>query len=133
MAKLVVIIRCDHSSHRCSGLNCTKAFYTKTGKFEGYSPDTMYMSLTCGGCCGTDVAAMVQHITQRLGRLNLTKEDVVFHLASCIVTENYHKEPCPFKGRMIKAIKSKGYEVVLGTYISKRAEEKRKLGIYRPI
>ncbi|MBQ9596600.1 MAG: CGGC domain-containing protein, partial [Synergistaceae bacterium] len=50
--ELVVIIQCEDVVKRCSGFLCMRDFYDKAGKFEGYSDETRYMTITCGGCCG---------------------------------------------------------------------------------
>ncbi len=131
MTKFVVIVQCEKTSHRCSGLNCTRAFYEKSGKFEGYDPETKYMTFACGGCSGQDVASKIQHLDTHLHKFNVNKEDVIVHLASCIVSENYHRTPCIFKNEIKKLIERKGFKVVLGSFISKKAEEKRQKGIYR--
>ncbi len=131
MTKLVVIVQCANSMHRCSGLNCTRAFYERIGKFTDYDEDTKYMTFDCGGCSGIEVAAKMEHLTKHLYKMNLAKEDVVVHLSSCIVSENYHRTPCLFRKEIAKIITRLGYKIVLGSYISQKAEERRQLGIYK--
>ncbi|MDY4031797.1 MAG: CGGC domain-containing protein [Pyramidobacter sp.] len=130
MSKLVVIIQCDTVTRRCSGVNCTWAFYNRTGKFSDYPFDTQYMSMTCGGCCGAAVPVKLEMLTHKLKRLEKNKDDVV-HLSTCMVTETKHHLPCPFL-HLIKAQgEHKGFAVRLGTRISESAQKKRDAGIYK--
>ncbi|MCQ2374096.1 MAG: CGGC domain-containing protein, partial [Phascolarctobacterium sp.] len=57
--------------------------------------------------------------------------DVVVHLASCIVSDNYHNPPCPHREYIKEIVERKGFPVVLGSYISKAATKKREAGIYK--
>lgn len=131
MAKLVVIIQCDDVTKRCSGFLCMKDFYERAGKFSEYPEDTRYMSMTCGGCCGNFLTAKFENLGSRLEKLNLEKQDMSVHLASCICSDNAHRQPCPFMGRMKEILSRKGYEVKLGSHISSKTEEKRQQGIYK--
>ena len=94
--KYVVIIQCDIAHRRCSGFACTNAFYNKDGAFEDYSEDTRYISFTCGGCCGKNIASKLEHLSKKLAKKsNITKDEVVVHLSSCMVTDNHHYDRCP--------------------------------------
>ena len=106
-------------------------FYERIGKFEGYPPETRYMSMSCGGCCG-NITTKLENLGMRLRKAGISKDDVAIHFASCICSENSHRLPCPFMSRMKALIHHKGFgNVVLGTHISKKAEAKRQEGIYR--
>lgn len=130
--KLIVIIQCEDVVKRCSGFFCMRDFYDKTGKFAGYPDDLRYMSITCGGCCGNLLTAKLEHLGMRLNKDNINKDDVIFHLASCICSDNSHRSPCPFMYRMKTLLQKKGFHnIVLGTHISQKAEEKRQAGIYK--
>lgn len=131
MAKMIVIIQCDTTMKRCSGANCAYAFYTKSGMFTDLPDETMYLAMTCGGCCGGLLAAKLENLSNRISNLGLTKDDITIHLASCIVSENHHRQPCPFKGYIKKLAEHHGFKVVPGTYISKKAQKKRESGEYR--
>ena len=131
MSKLVVVIQCDIVCKRCAGFGCMKTFFDRTGPFEGYPEDTRYMPMTCGGCCGAGVAGKLEDLNHKLARYKENKEDVVVHLASCMVSDNYHRPPCPFRKYIKDIVERKGYPVVLGSYLSKGAQKKRDAGIYK--
>ena len=131
MSKLVVIIQCEQVQKRCSGYNCTHAFYTRDGKFADYPEDTHYMSFTCGGCCGAGLTVKLENLKKRLRRFQEDGQEVIIHLSSCMVSDNYHKPPCPHLEYIISLLEKKGFTVVKGTYISKTASKKREAGIYK--
>ena len=132
MTRLVVIIQCDDVTKRCSGFFCMKDFYERDGMFKDYPEDTRYMTMTCGGCCGTLLTAKLENLGSRLERINITKDDVTFHLASCICSDNAHRQPCPFINRIKALLERKGFRnIVLGSHISQAAEAKRQAGIYK--
>ena len=130
-SKLVVIIQCDDVLKRCSGFLCMNDFFERKGKFTDYPEGTRYMSITCGGCCG-NITVKLENLSMRLRKANISKDDVIFHFASCICSENAHRLPCPFMNRMKSLLHHKGFgNIVLGTHISQKAEAKRQTGIYR--
>ena len=130
-SKLVVIIQCDDVLKRCSGFLCMNDFFERKGKFTDYPEGTRYMSITCGGCCG-NITVKLENLSMRLREANISKDDVIFHFASCICSENAHRLPCPFMNRMKSLLHHKGFgNIVLGTHISQKAEAKRQAGIYR--
>jgi predicted metal-binding protein len=130
--KYVVIIRCDIASRRCSGFACTNAFYNKDGVFRDYDEATRYIAFTCGGCCGKGVAAKLEHFSNKIRKKdNISKDEVVVHLSSCMVTDNHHYDRCPHVDYIKQIIAKKGYKnVVEGSYISASASKKREAGIY---
>jgi predicted metal-binding protein len=130
--KYVVMIQCDIAHRRCSGFACTDAFYNKDGVFKGYEDATRYISFTCGGCCGKGVASKLEHLSKKLYKKNnIGKDEVVVHLSSCIVTDNYHYDRCPHADYIKSIVIKKGYKnVVQGSYISGSATRKREEGIY---
>ncbi len=133
--KFVLIIQCDTSRLRCSGFACMKSFYDREGFFAecGYGPDVRYMALTCGGCCGTSLASKLEHFSNKLARQTAIKKDeVAVHLASCMVTDNYHHDRCPHLGYIRALVLKKGYKnIVEGSFKSENAAKKRAAGIYR--
>lgn len=131
--KLVLIVQCEFASRRCSGHACMRTFYERTGAFEDYPATTMYMSLTCGGCCGKGLAVKLEHLAKlNLKKLNLQRYEVAVHLASCVCKENYHAAVCPHLDYLKELIQKKGYEnIIEGSYISKNALHKRNLGVYK--
>lgn len=131
MSKLIVVIQCDIVQKKCIGYACMKSFYDRAGKFADYDADTRYMTVTCGGCCGASIAAKLEDLNRKLKRWGDEKKDVVIHLASCVVSDNYHRPPCPHKDYIKSIVERKGYPVILGSYISKIAYKKRQAGIYK--
>lgn len=131
---LLVIIQCEDVVKRCSGFLCMNDFYERIGKFENYSDlnKVRYMSMTCGGCCGNLLTPKLENLTMRLKKANIDKNNVIIHFASCICSDNWHRQPCPFMNRMKMLLLRKGFNnIVLGTHISKKAEIKRQSGIYK--
>ena len=132
MSRLVVIIQCHTVQQRCSGYNCTHAFYSREGKFSGYDEDTHYMSFTCGGCCGGALTVKLENLCKRLRRFQDAYDEIVIHLSTCIVSDNKHKPPCPHIDYMQSILAKKGFtNIVKGTYISKTATKRRAEGIYQ--
>ncbi len=131
--KYAVLIQCDIAKNRCSGFACTNAFYNRDEMFEGYDTDTKYISFTCGGCCGKAVSTKLDHFSKKVIKTEgIKKDDVVIHLASCMVTDNYHSDRCPHVDFIKSMIAKRGYKnVVEKTYVSKNATKKRALGIYK--
>lgn len=129
--KLVVIIQCDLVQNRCSGYNCTHAFYSREGMFAEYPEDTHYMTFTCGGCAGLEVGCKLQNLKARLARFKENEQEVIIHLSSCMVSDNFHHPSCPHKKLIQDICERHGFKVVLGSYISKAASRKREQGIYK--
>lgn len=128
--EFIVIIQCEISKQRCSGYLCTKSFYRKTGKFDGY-PDSEYIPFSCGGCNGKGISAKLQHLAKVLERDEIKKEDVVVHFSTCISHDNTHHDRCPNIGIMKKIIAKRGFDsIVEGTVINPLSEQRRKEGIY---
>jgi len=131
--RYIVIIQCEIAHHRCSGFHCTNAFYNREEMFKDYEKDTQYISFTCGGCCGKGISVKLEHLAKKLdSKKMMGKDQVVIHLASCMTTDNYHYERCPNIGYIKRVIAKKGFQnVVEGSYISKKASQKREEGIYK--
>ena len=130
--KLLVIIQCEDVVKRCSDFLCMNDFYEKNGKFENYPENVRYMAVTCGGCCGNLLTPKLENLGMRLKKAGISKDDVIVHFASCVCSDNAHRQPCPFMNRMKALLIKKGFNnIVLGTHISKKAEEKRQAGIYK--
>ncbi|MBC2581818.1 CGGC domain-containing protein [Clostridium sp. DJ247] len=130
--KYVVIIQCDIAHRRCSGFACTNAFYNREEMFKNYDDNVRYISFTCGGCCGKSVAAKLEHFSKKLkSKNNINKDEVVVHLSSCMVTDNYHYDSCPHVDYINNIVSKKGYNnIIEGSYISKTAKRKRQEGGY---
>ena len=130
--ELVVIIQCEDVVKRCSGFLCMSDFYEKLGKFTGYADETRYMAITCGGCCGNLLTPKLENLGMRLRKAGISKDDVTVHFASCVCSDNAHRQPCPFMNRMRALLNRKGFNnIELGSHISQKAEAKRQAGIYK--
>ncbi|WZL72868.1 CGGC domain-containing protein [Clostridiaceae bacterium 35-E11] len=132
-SKYVVIIQCDIAHNRCSGFACTNDFYNRTGKFTSYPQDIKYISFTCGGCCGKSVSAKMEHISKSLKKhTEVSKDEVVIHLASCMTTDNHHYDRCPHVEYIKQIIDKKGFHhIVEGSFVSKTATKLREKGVYK--
>ena len=131
--KYCVIIQCDIANKRCSGFACTNAFYNRDEKFNNYAEDTRYISFTCGGCCGKGIASKLEHFSKHLkSKTDISNDEVVIHLSSCMSTDNYHYDRCPHIEYLKNIIAKKGFNnLIEGTYVSKGATRKRELGQYK--
>ena len=78
--------------------------------------------------------SITQHLNQHniiSSQNNISKDEVVVHLSSCMVTDNYHYDRCPHADYIKSIVIKKGYKnVVQGSYISGGAKRKREEGIY---
>ena len=131
--KQCIIIQCDSALKRCCGFACMDSFYNKEGKFGDYGNNMKYITFSCGGCCGKAVAGKLEHFLMKMRKkTDLKKEEIVIHLATCMVSENHHSDRCPYIDYIKDIIAKKGFEnTVEGTYISKTAEKKRETGEYK--
>lgn len=131
--KYVIIIQCDIARQRCSGFACTNTFYNRDDAFKDYDDNVRYISFTCGGCCGASLAAKLEHFLKKLSKeKNVSKDEIVVHLSSCMVTDNYHHDRCPHVDYIKALVEKKGYKrIIEGTYISKVAEKRRETGEYK--
>lgn len=133
--KLVVIIQCAIAKRRCSGFYCMDRFYKRKDAFSIYPKDQeiQYMMFECGGCCGKGISTLLGHLTRKLKEDNIVKkDDVVIHLASCMVTDNHHYDRCPHLDYIKHLIEKQGYKTVIeGTMLAKTSEKRRELGEYK--
>lgn len=131
--KYVAVIQCENTKSRCSGFACSNSFFEKSGGFTGYPDNTRFITMTCGGCCGSNIAGRLEHFSGKLDKhTNIKKDEVAIHLASCIVTDNHHHDRCPYVDYMRDIIAKKGYvNIVEGTYQSKMTAKLRKEGKYK--
>ena len=66
MSKLVVVIQCDIVTKRCSGYACMNTFVNRKDTFADYPPDTRFLMMTCGGCCGAGLSAKLENLAKKL-------------------------------------------------------------------
>lgn len=131
--KYVVIIQCDIALRKCSGFACTNSFYNREDKFSEYSNDVKYIAFSCDGCCGKTISSKLSHFSNKLkNKTNIAKSEVVIHLSSCMTKDNFHSDRCPHIYYIKDIIDKRGYSnIIEGSYISKSAEKKRELGVYK--
>ncbi len=130
----VVVVQCDIVKERCSGYYCEKAFHDRVGGFAAYPKEKAYRTLymTCGGCCGRAVQRKLTHLARRIKKSEgIDKGRVVVQLSSCIVFDNFHAPPCPHLDYLKTLISRAGFDVLEGTKVSEKSEERRKAGVYK--
>ena len=133
--KLIGIIQCDFARERCSGLSCMNSWATRAGGFARYpkEDDALVVPFNCGGCPGRRISRVAANLISRAKKkADIEKDEIVIHLASCIVTDNGHYPPCPHMDYIEKILKRKGLKVRKGTYRSRTAESRRAGGEYEP-
>ncbi|MEW6239150.1 MAG: CGGC domain-containing protein [Candidatus Omnitrophota bacterium] len=129
----IVVVQCHIVKEHCSGYLCEKAFHERNGGFCGYSSEKEIrtLTLTCGGCCGRALHRKLSHLTRKIKKKEgVEKERIAVQLSSCITQDNFHAPPCPHLGYLKALIAKLGLDVYEDTYISVKAEERRRSGIY---
>ena len=131
--KYVVVIQCDNSRKRCSGFACSNSFFEKQFAFDGYGEDTKFVTMTCGGCCGTPVAGYLEHFGKKLRiKTDIKKSEVAVHLSTCMVTDNRHHDRCPHVEYIEGIIRKNGFEnIIEGTFQCEATRKMRELGKYK--
>lgn len=132
--RLIGVIQCDFARERCSGFGCMNSFTQRIDAFAGYTGSgIMAVPFNCGGCPGRRISRVASNLIKRAKKkAGIEKEEIVIHLASCIVTDNGHYPPCPHMDYIEKILKRKGLEVKKGSYRSKTAQKRRDEGLYDP-
>ncbi len=130
----IAVIQCHLVKQRCSGYFCEKAFNERSGEFLTYAgkENLRILYMTCGGCCGRATHRKLANlIRMSKKRENITKDQIVVHLASCITNDNYHGPPCPHLDYLKELIAKLSLDLVEGTNISPKAEARRLEGKYK--
>ena len=130
----IAVIQCHLVKQRCSGYFCEKAFHERSGAFSAYAGDEnlRILYMTCGGCCGRAAHRKLANlIRMSKKRENITKDQIVVHLASCITNDNYHGPPCPHLDYLKELIAKLFLDLVEGSNISPKAEARRREGRYK--
>lgn len=132
--KLVGIIQCDFAKERCSGFGCVNSFTQRIDAFTRYPEEgIMLVSFNCGGCPGRRISRVASNLINRAKKkADIEKDEIVIHLASCIVTDNGHYPPCPHVDYIGKILERKGLKVKKGSYKSRTATKRREEGRYIP-
>ncbi|MBI5562711.1 MAG: CGGC domain-containing protein [Deltaproteobacteria bacterium] len=131
--KIIGVIQCDFARERCSGFGCMNSFTRRIDAFARYAKDAgvMLVPFNCGGCPGRRISRVAANLIKRAKKkAEVDKEEIVIHLASCIVTDNGHYPPCPHIDYIEKILKRKGLKVRKGSYRSNTASRRRAEGIY---
>ena len=133
--KLVAVIQCDFAKERCSGFSCADVFFKRTDGFANYpaKDPIIYLPFDCGGCPGRRISRSAAHVIKKSAKkAQIEKDEIVVHLASCMVTDNGHYPPCPHLDYIGKILQRKGLKVRKGSYRSKTAEGRRGRKDYEP-
>lgn len=131
--RLIGIIQCDFAKERCSGFSCMNTFTKRLDAFAKYplGAEIMAVPFNCGGCPGRRIPRIVANLVKRAKKkAEIEKDEIVIHLASCMVTDNGHYPPCPHLDYIETILKRKGMKVRKGSYMSKTASSRRKSGLY---
>jgi len=131
--RIIGVIQCDFARERCSGFGCMNSFTIRTDAFARYADNAgiMLVPFNCGGCPGRRISRVASNLIKRAkAKADVEKDELVIHLASCIVTDNGHYPPCPHVDYIEKILKRKGLKVVKGSYRSKTASKRRGEGLY---
>ena len=130
--KCVAVIQCEVSREHCSGARCAISFAERKDHFAGYGSDVVYyIPMTCGGCPGRRVSRLAAHLKKSLATREVTPEEIVVHLASCLVTDNHHSPPCPHLDDIKLILARQGLTVVEGSMTSSAAARRRQAGVYK--
>jgi len=73
----------------------------------------------------------VENVRKVMTKSGVEQDEIVVHLASCVVNDNGHYPPCPHVDDMRLILSRKGFRVADGSRISQRAEQRRQNGTYR--
>ncbi|MBI5885638.1 MAG: CGGC domain-containing protein [Deltaproteobacteria bacterium] len=131
--RIIGVIQCDFARERCSGFGCMNSFASRIDGFARYAaePGIMLVPFNCGGCPGRRISRVASNLIKRAkAKAGIDKDELVIHLASCIVTDNGHYPPCPHIDYIEKILKRKGLKVRRGSYKSKTATKRRAEGLY---
>lgn len=131
--RIIGVIQCDFARERCSGFGCMNSFVQRIDGFARYAKEdgVMLVPFNCGGCPGRRISRVASNLIKRAkAKAGVDKDELVIHLASCIVTDNGHYPPCPHVEYIEKILKRKGLKVVKGSYRSKTASKRRAEGQY---
>jgi predicted metal-binding protein len=116
---------------RCSGATCAISFANREHHFAEYGEEAVYyVPFSCGGCPGRRVSRLAAQLKKHMKKLDIAPDYIAVHLASCVVTDNWHYVPCPHVDDMKRMIERKGLRVVDGSVISSVSEDRRKEGVY---
>ncbi|MBI5453103.1 MAG: CGGC domain-containing protein [Deltaproteobacteria bacterium] len=133
--RIIGVIQCDFARERCSGFGCVNSFAERIDAFARYKENEkiMLVPFNCGGCPGRRISRVAANLIKRAKKkAEVEKDEIVIHLASCIVTDNGHYPPCPHIDYIKKILKRKGLKVKRGSYKSKTATRRREEGLYEP-
>ncbi|MFQ5735716.1 MAG: CGGC domain-containing protein [Thermodesulfobacteriota bacterium] len=133
--KLIGIIQCDFARERCSGFECMNSWTQRAGGFARYDKEgdngILVVPFNCGGCPGRRIGRVAANLIKRAKKkAEIDREEIVIHLASCIVTDNGHYPPCPHIDYIEKILERKGLKVRKGTYRGRTAQRRRDEGLY---
>jgi predicted metal-binding protein len=136
-AKCVAVIQCSVAHERCPGARCAGKFVERKDYFAGYGSDAKYyVSFGCGGCPGRRVGRLLGALKKQMKKShNVEADEIVVHLATCVIGDNGHYTPCPFVKDIKTMVSRKGLHYVEGSLYSTgdSALRKREAGLYAPL
>jgi predicted metal-binding protein len=136
-AKCVVVIQCSVAHERCPGAGCATKFVDREDYFAGYGPDAKYyVSFGCGGCPGRRVGRLLGTLKKKVkAHQGIEPDEIVVHLATCVIGDNVHYPPCPHVKDIKTMIARRGLHFVEGSYVSHSPSviRKHETGVYAPL
>lgn len=133
----IVTVQCEIAKENCPGFYCESAFVKRTGAFREYPDNANFrnLTLTCGGCCGRSIHRKLSKLIKTLKKAeDIDKNQIIVHLSSCMVFDNYHSTPCPHIDYIKNLIENKlGLPIKNGTKISSLSAKRREEGQYESI
>lgn len=136
-AKCVAVIQCSVSHERCPGMRCAGAFTGREDYFAGYGAGAAYyVPFGCGGCPGRRVGRLLAALKKSMKRdYGVEADEIVVHLATCVVADNGHYPPCPHIKDIKTIIARKGLHFVEGSIAPKNPSlaKHRQAGDYAPL
>ena len=130
--KLIGIIQCDFAKERCNGFACINSFTQRIDAFSRYPKEIEMMAVpfNCGGCPGRRIGRLVEDLIKRAKKAAIERDEIILHLASCMVTDNAHYPPCPHLNYIEKSLERKGIQVKKGSYKGQTAQKRRDEGLH---
>lgn len=130
----VVVVQCARVTHEvCPGFLCEHAFYQRKDAFADYPGDRRlhYLAFSCGGCPGTGTLRKLINVEKNLKkRENLTRDNAVVHLSTCITRSNHHGPRCPHIDCIKGQVERAGFVCREDSRVSPLAEKRRGEGMY---
>jgi len=129
----IVLVQCHIVKEHCSGYLCERALHERTGGFADYPPEKTYrvLMMTCGGCCGRALQRKLMNLIDKAKKYEeITREQIIVQLSSCITRDNHHGPPCPHLDYLKTLIERAGLTYREDTNLSNMSIKRRAEGVY---